>query len=286
MLLYSLFKSIIIIIGAYAILKVIRYVTSKIFDITRFDRQYEKTLSSIIISFSYYVIFIVTVTLILREFKIIDFNKFETLVTGAGIVGLIAGLAVQSFLKDILNGFFILFEKQMKVGDFVIINEEFRGTVEEIGLRSLSIRDWDSRRITIPNGNITSLRNYSRNKMRAVVHVRVSYEEDPIYIIEVLEEVCNILNEKYKQFLIKNMMNEPSEPFSVYGVTDIVDVPVGVQYTITGSIEPFKYFDALKDARLQILITFREKGIKVAYPTNVNILYNGYSDYVQEKSCD
>jgi len=180
MLMYSLLKTIVIIIGSYFILRIIRYITVKIFDITKFDIQYEKTLSSIIISFSYYIIFIVAVTLILKEFRIIDLNKFETLVTGAGIVGLIAGLAVQSFLKDILNGFFILFEKQMKVGDFVIINEEFRGTVEEIGLRSLSIRDWDSRRITIPNGNITSLRNYSRNKMRAVVHVRVSYEEDPI----------------------------------------------------------------------------------------------------------
>ena len=286
MVLYSLFKSILIIFGAYGILKVIRFITTKIFDITKFDRQYEKTLSSVIISFSYYVIFIVTVTLILREFRIIDLNKFETLITGAGIVGLIAGLAVQSFLKDILNGFFILFERQMKVGDFVVINEEFRGTVEEIGLRSLSIRDWDARRITIPNGNITSLKNYSRNKMRAVVHVRVSYEEDPLYVIESLKVVCNILNEKYKQFLIKNIMNEPAEPFSVYGITDIVDVPVGVQYTITGTIEPYKYFEVLREAKLQILLTFKEKGIKIAYPTNVNILYNGYNDYEKEKSCD
>ena len=56
-----------------------------------------------------------------------DITKFGSLVTGASIVGLIAGVASQSILKDIFNGFFILFEKQIQVGDFVIINEEFRG---------------------------------------------------------------------------------------------------------------------------------------------------------------
>ncbi|WP_353654989.1 mechanosensitive ion channel domain-containing protein [Clostridium sp. CCUG 7971] len=68
----------------------------------------------------------------------------------------------------------MLFEKQVQVGDFIVLNEEFRGRVEEIGLRSISLRDWDLRRITIANGNIASIRNYSKNKMRVVVHVRVS----------------------------------------------------------------------------------------------------------------
>ncbi|WP_042278462.1 mechanosensitive ion channel domain-containing protein, partial [[Clostridium] dakarense] len=58
---------------------------------------------------------------------------FGSLVTGASIVGLIAGVASQSILKDIFNGFFILFEKQVQVGDFIVLNEEFRGRVEEIG---------------------------------------------------------------------------------------------------------------------------------------------------------
>ncbi|EPZ53861.1 mechanosensitive ion channel family protein [[Clostridium] sordellii ATCC 9714] len=83
----------------------------------------------------------------------------------------------------------------------MILNEEFRGTVEEIGLRSTSLRDWDLRRVTIPNGNILSIRNYSRNTMRVVVNVRVSYEEDPMKVINALEEVCDILNERHKEIL-------------------------------------------------------------------------------------
>ena len=103
--------------------------------------RYENTLYSLLCSVAYYIIFIIYYnTNCLREFGIVDVTKFGSLVTGASIVGLIAGFASQSILKDIFNGFFIIFEKQIQVGDFVIINEEFRGTIEEIGIRSVSYK--------------------------------------------------------------------------------------------------------------------------------------------------
>ena len=94
---------------------------------------------------------------------------------------------LKSILKDVFNGFFILFEKDIQVGDFIVINEQFRGSVEEIGIRSVSLRDWDLKRITIPNGNINSIRNYKKDVMRVVVHVRVSYEEDPSNVLNSLQ---------------------------------------------------------------------------------------------------
>ena len=220
---------------------------------------------------SYYIISIFCIILVLREFKVVDVTKFSTLITGAGIIGLLAGVASQSILKDIFNGFFILFEKQIHVGDFVVLNEEFKGTVEEIGLRSISIRDWDLRRITVSNGNITSIKNYSKNKMRVVAHVRVSYEEDPIKIINCLQEVCDSMNIKYKDYLYKEL-SKSSIGFKVYGVTDIEKNPIGAQYTITGVVESYKYFSALRDAKLEILINFRKNNIHIAYPTHINIL--------------
>jgi small conductance mechanosensitive channel len=227
---------------------------------------------------SYYIIFITGTILVLRELKIVDVTKFGTLVTGASIIGLIAGVASQSIIKDVFNGFFILFEKQIQVGDFVIINEEFRGTIEEIGLRSTSLRDWELRRITIPNGNINSIKNYSRNKMRVVVHVRVSYNENPMQVIEALEEVCNIINEKYEEFIY----NKGKNSFSVYGVTDIEESSIGAKYTITGVVQAHKYFSALKYAKLQVLIVFRDKGLKIAYPTHINIIQNNENDNISE----
>lgn len=271
MLVARIINSIIIILLSYILLKLIQYVLKRLFEFTRFDVRYENTLFSVLSSISYYIIFIISIILVLKEFKVVDVTKFGTLVTGASIVGLIAGFASQSILKDIFNGFFILFEKQMQVGDFVIINEEFKGTVEEIGLRSTSLRDWDLKRITLPNGSINSIRNYSKNKMRVVVHVRVSYEEEPMKVIGALEEVCNIMNENFKDYLI-NQSPDSKSKFKVYGVTDIENNPVGAQYTITGVIQAHKYFAALRESKLQILIVFKKNNVKIAYPTHINIL--------------
>lgn len=281
MILIKLVNSIIIIVCSYILLKLIQYLLKKLFEFTSFDIRYENTLNSVLSSVSYYIIFILSIILILRELNIVDVTKFGTLVTGASIVGLIAGIASQSILKDIFNGFFILFEKQIQVGDFVIINEEFRGTIEEIGLRSISLRDWDLRRITLPNGNISSIKNYSRNKMRVVVHVRVAYDEDPMKVIEGLEEVCSTMNEKYKDGLC-NKSKECKNSFQVYGVTDIEESSIGAKYTITGVVQSHKYFEALKDTKLQILIVFREKDLKIAYPTYINIIKNNEYDNISE----
>lgn len=280
-MLRNFINSILIIIFCYLLLKLIKYGLRKIFDITKFDVRYENTLFSVISSISYYIVAIFCIILVLREFNVIDVNKFSTLITGAGIIGLIAGVASQSILKDIFNGFFILFEKQIHVGDFVVLNEQFTGTVEDIGLRSTSLRDWDLRRITISNGNITSVKNYSKNKMRVVAHVRVSYEEDPVKIINCLQEVCDAMNIKYKDYLYKELPKS-SLGFKVYGVTDIDKNPIGAQYTITGVVESYKYFQALREARLEILMNFRKNNIHIAYPTQINILQCESEKHIEE----
>ena len=267
----KLIRSIFIILISCLLLKFIQFTLKSIFKITKFDERYENTLCSVLCSISYYIMLIVTVILILREFDIVDATAFGSIVTGASIVGVIAGVASQSILKDIFNGFFILFEKQIQVGDFIVINEEFRGSVEEIGIRSTSIRDWNLKRITIPNGNINSIENYSKDVMRVVVHVRVSYEEDPLNVLDSLQEVCNIMNNKYKDDLVK-LRPSSKEGFKVYGIKDIEKISIVAKYTITGVVKSEKYFTILKDTKLQILIVLKKNNIKVGYPTNINIL--------------
>lgn len=267
----KIIRSIIIIIIGYILLKVIQFSLKSLFKITKFDERYEDTLCSVLCSVSYYIMFILSVILILREFEVVDATAFGSLVTGASIVGIVAGVASQSILKDIFNGFFILFEKQIQVGDFIIINEDFKGSVEEIGIRSISLRDWDLKRITIPNGNINSIKNYSKDVMRVVVHVRVSYEEDPIRVIDSLEEVCNIMNENYKDYLVK-LRPSSKLGFKVYGITDIEKISIGAKYTITGVVTSNMYFNILREAKLQVLTVFKKNNIKIGYPTNINIL--------------
>ena len=108
--------------------------------------------------------------------------------------------------------------------------------------------------------------------MRVVVHVRVSYEEDPMKVIQSLEEVCEIMNDKFSDYLYKPNSSEESKKFSVYGVTDIEKNTVGPQYTITGVVKSYKYFLALKETKLQILIVFNKNNIRIAYPKHINII--------------
>lgn len=272
MFISKLIHSIIIIIIACISLKIIQFALKNIFKITKFDERYEDTLCSVLCSVSYYIIFGLSLILILREFNIVDATEFGSLVTGASIVGIVAGVASQSILKDVFNGFFILFEKQIQVGDFIVINNEYKGVVEEIGIRSTSLRNWDLKRITVPNGIINSIENYSKDIMRVVVHVRVSYEEDPLKVIDALEEVCLIMNEKFEDYLNHNRSKKSG--FKVYGITDIEKISIGAKYTITGVVKSDIYFNALREAKLQILIVFRKNNIKIGYPTNINILTN------------
>ncbi|MEG0856909.1 MAG: mechanosensitive ion channel family protein [Terrisporobacter sp.] len=271
MFISKVIRSIFIVLIAYILLKIIQFLLKILFKITKFDERYEDTLCSVLCSITYYIMLVLSVILILKEFDIVDATHFGSLVTGASIVGVVAGVASQSILKDIFNGFFILFERQIQVGDFIVINNEYRGVVEEIGIRSTSIRDWDLKRITIPNGNINSVKNYSKTVMRVVVHVRVSYEENPKKVMDSLEEVCKIMNENFKEYI--HISSNHRAGFKVYGITDIEKISIGVKYTITGVVKSERYFSALRDTKLQILLVFRKNNIKIGYPTNINILY-------------
>ena len=268
MFISKLVHSILIILISCLLLKIIQFILKSIFKITKFDERYENTLCSVLCSVSYYIMLVIAVILILKEFDIVDATAFGSLVTGASIVGIVAGVASQSILKDVFNGFFILFEKQIQVGDYIVINEEYIGCFEEIGIRSSSLRDWDLKRITVPNGNINSIKNYSKDVMRVIVHVRVSYEEDPMKVLDSLEEVCNIMNDKYKDDFVK-LRPSSKEGFKVYGITDIEKISIGAKYTITGVVKSHRYFEILRNAKLQILIIFKKNNIKIGYPTNI-----------------
>lgn len=87
------------------------------------------------------------------------------LVASAGIVGLAIGFGAQSLVKDIVSGFFILFENQFAVGDFVAIKAtgtEAAGIVEEFGLRSTTVRNLSGNLHYIPNGNINGIDKYPK----------------------------------------------------------------------------------------------------------------------------
>lgn len=111
-----------------------------------------QTLKSFIDSLVYVFVYfgVIYYTLILWEVNIAPF------LTGAGILGLTFSLGAQSLVKDLISGFFIIFDNQLEVGDYVKIGS-LEGKVKKITLRQTILRDKKNNTIIIPNSQITSV---------------------------------------------------------------------------------------------------------------------------------
>src|SRR5687767_4161920 len=97
--------------------------------------------------------------------------------TGAGIAGLAIGFGAQNLVRDVISGFFLILEDQVRVGDMARINN-VTGTVEQINLRTIVIRDGEGAVQVFPCGTITALANLSKVYAFAVVDVKVAYTEN------------------------------------------------------------------------------------------------------------
>ena len=97
---------------------------------------------------------------------------------GAGIVGLAIGFGAQNLVKDLVSGFFLILENQVRVGDVAIINGT-GGLVEAISFRTIVLRDEAAVVHVFPNGSINTLSNMTKDWSAYVISVNVAYKEDP-----------------------------------------------------------------------------------------------------------
>jgi small-conductance mechanosensitive channel len=115
----------------------------------------------------------VAVLMLLRELSI----DVLPILTGAGIAGLAIGFGAQNLVRDVISGFFLILEDQVRIGDLARING-ITGIVEQINLRTIVLRDGEGSVQVFPNGTITALANLSKQFAYAIVDLRVSYSEN------------------------------------------------------------------------------------------------------------
>jgi small conductance mechanosensitive channel len=106
----------------------------------------------------------------------------------AGVVGLAVGFGAQSLVRDYFNGFFILLENQIRQGDVVRLLDH-SGLVEEVTLRHVRLRDYDGHVHFVPNGQITTVVNLSRDHAYAVIDIGVAYRENVDTVIARMKAV-------------------------------------------------------------------------------------------------
>jgi moderate conductance mechanosensitive channel len=132
-----------------------------------------------------YVTFALVVLFVLSIFLR---NVFPA-IGGATILAAIIGFGAQSFLRDIIAGFFILFENQYSVGDFIAVEPmKASGMVEEFGLRTTTIRALSGERIYVPNGALTGVTNYVSGQQRFTIEVQLKDEEAANRVLEEIQE--------------------------------------------------------------------------------------------------
>ena len=143
------------------------------------DERKSQTLIGVLQSILRYVVSFVGIIAIVGMFGNVG-------LTLAGIGGVAVGFGSQSLIKDIINGFFILFEDQYSVGDHINIDGK-GGIVESIGLRLTKIRDLNGDLHTIPNGSIAKVTNHSRGDIRILVEVDLAHSADLDRAAEAIE---------------------------------------------------------------------------------------------------
>ncbi len=142
------------------------------------------TLGVILRSLVTAVVGFVGVLMLLRELSI----DVVPILTGAGIAGLAIGFGAQNLVRDVISGFFLILEDQVRIGDLTRING-VAGTVEQINLRTIVLRDDGGAVHVFPNGTITALANLSKQFSYAIVDLHVAFTENVDRVTETVREV-------------------------------------------------------------------------------------------------
>ncbi|MGE8204786.1 mechanosensitive ion channel family protein [Heyndrickxia sp. NPDC080065] len=262
----TILKVFIILVAASIMIRIGKAAIRNIFKVRansplRISERRETTLSKLLQNIITYLIYFIAFITILSSLNI----DVKGLLAGAGIVGLAVGFGAQSLVRDIISGFFIIFEDQFSVGDYVGVGK-FVGTVEEIGLRITKIKSWTGEVHILPNGSIKEVTNYSIYNSLAVIDIHIPYEENIKKAEEVIEDLLEGLQEKYEE-----MVNKPELlGVQMLGTSD-------VQLRVVAETYPMKHWYVARIIRKEIKEALDHHGIQAPFPKLVMYSHNDES---------
>lgn len=188
---------------------------------------------------------------------------YQPILASAGIIGVGIGLGAQSIFKDMLNGIFILIEDQFNVGEVVII-AGVKGTVEALSLRSTRIRDAEGTLYIIPNSQVATVSNFSRDYSIAALQVSVDASANPDKVMALLRTLAaGVRNDSaFKDIAI-------SDP-DILGVNEIRGREV--IYPVNIRVRANQRDGVLRELRRRIIIAFEKEGIPLGISSNMLVM--------------
>ena len=174
---------------------------------------------------------------------------------GVGIIGLILGFGAQSLIEDIITGAFIIFEGQYEIGDIIIL-DDFRGVVRNIGVRTTTIEDAGGNLKVVNNSDIRNFQNRSRNQSLAICECAVAYDTDLKKMDAVLAAGLPAMYEAHKDLYLA--------PPRCLGVETLADS--GVNLRIVADVKEENVFAARRQLNRDVLALFNGNGIEIPFP--------------------
>jgi len=202
-----------------------------------------------------YTLYFIGLTTILGVLEL----PVSSLLATAGIGGLAIGFGAQNLVRDIITGFFILFEDQYSVGDYITV-DKYSGIVEEIGLRITQLKDFNGDLHIIPNGSIINVTNHCRGNMRIMFDVGIAYGEDVDKSIGVIEDYLTEYS-KIEQSIIDGPR--------VLGVQELGESSVLLRIWATS--EPLEQWRIERELKKGIKKVLDDAGIEIPFPRMVII---------------
>jgi moderate conductance mechanosensitive channel len=223
---------------------------------TSLRAQRVRTLGPLLTNTARWVMLFVALIIVLREFGI----DVQALLVSAGVLGLALSLGAQTLIRDVITGFFLLFEGLVAVGDTIEVGPH-TGVVEGIGLRVTKVRMLNGALRVVPNGQLTEFTNYSQGWARAVVEVGVPYDMDVKKAIAVLERV----GADWAAQTDVALDVPQAQGILRFGEADVV-------LRLLARVDPSRRFDAEMELRQRIKEAFDRERIPVPFVRRVMYL--------------
>jgi small conductance mechanosensitive channel len=176
------------------------------------------------------------------------------ILAGAGIVGLAVGFGAQYLVRDVIAGFFLVLEDQVRVGDVAVVNGT-GGLVETVTFRTIVLRDMSGTVHIFPNGSVTTLANMTKGWSGYVVDVEIGYKEDPDRVIAVMRRVA------------EELRGDPAhaphilEPIEIFGVDGFKEGGLVIKARL--KTRPIEQWTVGREYRRRLVHAFAAEGIDV-----------------------
>jgi len=216
-------------------------------------RKRVTTLTGMLLTLSLVIVWAIVAVICLDQLGL----DVTPILAGAGIVGLAVGFGAQNLVRDLISGFFLVLENQVRVGDVAVVNGT-GGLVEAITFRTIVLRDLAGVVHVVPNGAITTLANMTKEWSGYVIDVGVAYKEDTDRVVSVMAEVAEELR--------KDARYGPSilEPLEIFGVDDFKESEVTIKARL--KTVPIQQWTVGREYRRRLKKAFDARGIEIPFP--------------------